>query len=436
MRKQARKIMDRWQSDIVIAGYVWEDKKWLNLWIIPREGDGTLHDRVDRSYEVIKTNLLPEFHEDLRTQLVVYALKAVAPLADTEVRGQVLEDELVKAVDRVANLLDDYPGDASSRADLQNAYADALSTLGERESDTGRLEAAVAAYREVLEERTRERVPLQWAMTQNNLGSALTRLGERESGTGRLEEAVDAYREALKESTRERVPLQWAMTQSNLGNALFSLGERESGTGRLEEAVDALREALEERTREHVPLQWAITQSNLASALSSLGERESGTDRLEEAVDAYREALEEITRERVPLYWATTQNNLGVAFFELGKRESGTGRLEEAVAAHRKALEERTRERVPLDWAMTQNNLGKALVSLGEREISLGERESGSGTGRLEEAVAAYRKALEAITPEHSPHQWAMVQNNLDNALSRLCKRESDMGISGTNCPP
>ena len=45
----------------------------------------------------------------------------------------------------------------------------------------------------------------------------------------------------------------------------------------------------------------------------------------------------------------------------LGERESGTARLEEAVAAYRAALEERTRERVPLDWAMTQNNLGNAL---------------------------------------------------------------------------
>ena len=45
----------------------------------------------------------------------------------------------------------------------------------------------------------------------------------------------------------------------------------------------------------------------------------------------------------------------------LGERESGTARLEEAVAAFREALEECTRERVPLDWAMTQNNLGVAL---------------------------------------------------------------------------
>jgi tetratricopeptide (TPR) repeat protein len=94
-------------------------------------------------------------------------------------------------------------------------------------------------------------------------GNALGNLGERESGTARLEEAVTAFRAALKERTRERVPLDWATTQNNLGTALWNLGEREIGTARLEEAVTAFRAALKEYTRERVPLQWATTQNNL-----------------------------------------------------------------------------------------------------------------------------------------------------------------------------
>jgi tetratricopeptide (TPR) repeat protein len=76
-------------------------------------------------------------------------------------------------------------------------------------------------------------------MTQNNLGTALRALGERESGTARLEAAVAAFRAALQERTRDRVPLDWAMTQNNLGHALRALGARESGTARLEEAIVA-----------------------------------------------------------------------------------------------------------------------------------------------------------------------------------------------------
>jgi exonuclease VII small subunit len=269
-----------------------------------------------------------------------------------------------------------------------NSLGIALRTLGARESGTARLEEAVAAYRAALQEWTRERVPLDWAMTQNNLGLALWTLGERESGTARLEEAVAAYRAALEERTRARVPLDWAATQNNLGLALWTLGERESGPARLEEAVAAYRAALEEFTRERVPLDWATTQNNLGNALWTLGERESGTARLEEAVAAYRAALEEFTRERVPLDWATTQNNLGNALGTLGERESGTARLEEAVAAYRAALEERTRERVPLYWAASFGNQGGAMRLLAER----------TGDGALaRQALARIETALETL---------------------------------------
>ena len=80
------------------------------------------------------------------------------------------------------------------------------------------------------------------------------RLGEREGGTTRLGEATAAFRAALKERTRERVPLDWAKTQNNLGAALQMLGAREIRTTRLEEAVSAYRNAAEERTRDRVPL--------------------------------------------------------------------------------------------------------------------------------------------------------------------------------------
>ncbi|WP_067333595.1 tetratricopeptide repeat protein [Stappia indica] len=301
-------------------------------------------------------------------------------------------------------------------AGTQNNLGLALAELGTREAGTERLEEAVAAYQLALEGRTRQHVPLQWAMTQNNLGNALQQLGKREAGTARLEDAVAAYRMALEEWTQERVPLQWAGTQNNLGNALAELGTREAGTARLEKAVDALRLALEEWTRERVPLDWATTQNNLGAALQTWGTREAGTERLEDAVAAYRLALEEWTRERVPLYWATTQNNLGNALQELGAREAGIERLEGAVAAYRLALEERTRERVPLDWAMTQNNLGNALALLGERE---------TGTTRLEQAVEAYRLALEEFTRETAPYYHDVASQNLAHAQALLDERRT-----------
>ncbi len=309
---------------------------------------------------------------------------------------------------------------------------------GDQAGDNAALLVSIAACRAALEERTRDRVPLDWAQAQSKLGVALATVGERESGTAHVEEAIVAYRAALQEWTRERVPLAWAMTQMNIGNALATLGERENGTARLEEAVAAYRAALEEATRDLAPLDWALIQNNLGNALTALGERdreimptcrriarnlfrvpgerEYETMRLEQALSAFRAALEERTRERAPLDWAMTQNNLGNALEELGTREKGTARLEEAVAAYRAALQEWTRDRVPLDWARTQTNLGTALRALGERE---------SGTARLEEAVAAHRAALQERTRDRVPFDWAMTQNNLGNALRALGVRES-----------
>ncbi len=303
-------------------------------------------------------------------------------------------------------------------ARTQNGMAHALFRLGQRESGTERLKEAAIGYRLALEELTRDRVPLDWAYTQISLAAVIGSLGIRESGKARLEEAAVAYRLALEELTRDRAPLEWARAHMYLATVLVGLGEREDGMARLEEAVVACRLGLEELTREQVPLDWAMAHLKLANALSMLGQRDSGTLRLEEAVAAYRVALEELTRERVPLDWAEAQVNLANALLSLGERESGTARIEEAVAAFRLALEELTRSRVPLDWAMTQMNLANALSALGERE---------SGTGRLEEAVMAYRLALEELTHERVPLDWARAQMNLAIAISTLGQRNADL---------
>src|SRR5208283_345194 len=130
--------------------------------------------------------------------------------------------------------------------------------------------------------------------------------------------------------------------------------------------------------------------------------------------------LKEWTRERVPLDWARTQMNLGNALATLGERESGTGKLEEAVAAYREALKEWTRERVPLDWATTQMNLGVALAALGERE---------SGTGKLEEAVAAFNACLAVTTPVWPPDWVRFVETRRDETQAEITRRRNRAAV-------
>jgi tetratricopeptide (TPR) repeat protein len=124
-----------------------------------------------------------------------------------------------------------------------DSEATTLSEYGRDRASNVHLVAVITLRRKLLDAATSDD---ERALRQNNLGNALATLGERESGTARLEEAVAAYRAALEERTRDRVPLDWAMTQMNLGAALSTLGARESGTARLEEAVAAYRAACRE----------------------------------------------------------------------------------------------------------------------------------------------------------------------------------------------
>ena len=186
-------------------------------------------------------------------------------------------------------------------------------------------------------------------------------LGERESGTARLEEAVAAYRAALEERTRERVPLDWATTQNNLGNALVSArraGERHGAAGGGGRGLSRGAEGMDARAGSARLGDDAEQSRHCARDARRAGERHGaprgggrGLSRGAGGMHARAGAARLGGDAKQSRHCAAT----------LGERESGTARLEEAVAAYRAALEERTRERVPLDWATTQNNLGIAL---------------------------------------------------------------------------
>ena len=64
---------------------------------------------------------------------------------------------------------------------------------------------------------------------------------------------------------------------------------------------------------------------------------------------------------------------------------------------------------------MTQNNLGYALLSLGERE---------RGTARLEEAAAAFRKALNIFISAHATYYEEITKNNIQRTEAFLDKRK------------
>jgi tetratricopeptide (TPR) repeat protein len=83
----------------------------------------------------------------------------------------------------------------------------------------------------------------------------------------------------------------------------------------------------------------------------------------------------------------------------LGGEHGDNTVLISAIATYWLAMEELTRERVPLEWARTQNNLGNTLGLLGKRERDI---------TRLEDAVTAFHVALEEQTRDLAPMDWGV----------------------------
>ena len=116
-----------------------------------------------------------------------------------------------------------------------------------------------------------------------------------------------------------------------------------------------------------------------------------------------------------------TQDNLGNALITRGERESGTARLEEAVAAYRAALQERTRERAPLGWAATQNNLGTALLEAWGARERYGT--AGGGGGVLSRGIEGNEPASRFRST------GAVTENNLGGALWSSARRRGRDGF-------
>jgi hypothetical protein len=117
--------------------------------------------------------LHPDFGADLGAILAVQAATSIEPVYERS--GEALAGLIEPVVAKLKPLAENPPASFSSdtRAQLWHAYALGEYRLGEERGDNARLLNAIAYYRKVPEEWTRERVPLDWAMTQNDLGNAL-----------------------------------------------------------------------------------------------------------------------------------------------------------------------------------------------------------------------------------------------------------------------
>ena len=221
--------------------------------------------------------------------------------------------------------------------------------------------------------------------TRPEVCHAHNNLGVALQDQGKLDEAIACYRKAIE------LDPKYARAHNNLGNAL-------QDQGKLDEAIACYRKAIELDPKD------ALAHNNLGNALQDQG-------KLDEAIACYRKAIEldpkyarrpQQPRQRpawIRESWtrpspATARPSNSTRNAPRPTTTSATpckaqGKLDEAIACYRKAIE------LDPKYAAAHNNLGIALKD----------------QGKLDEAIACYRKAIE-LDPK-----YAEAYNNLGVAL-------------------
>jgi tetratricopeptide (TPR) repeat protein len=113
--------------------------------------------------------------------------------------------------------------------------------------------------------------------------------------------------------------------------------------------------------------------------------------------------------------WANAQNTLGAAYSALAAVEAREANLRRAIACYQRALQYLTPESTPLDYAMTQNGLGDAYSALAALE---------DRAANLRRAIEYYQAALQYLKPGFAPLEHAMIQSSLGNAHLALADVE------------
>jgi tetratricopeptide (TPR) repeat protein len=269
-----------------------------------------------------------------------------------------------------------------------------------------------------------------WGETQVALGDALTELARRtawDTGADRKREllfqAVDAYTQAIPALAESGDDLRLSHAFDMMGRVFAGLARllpRDEGKAFRRRAMEAYQSATAIRDPDRYPAGYAETQNNLGLCLAESARIAAGEERrdlLEQAVDAHRNALSAPHRWD-PDEYASSHHHLANALWSLSAVTVDEGErftlLEQAVNAYRRCFKVYRPDNEPALYALVRNNLGNALSDLALFFNGPERRE------RIEEAVDAYRRALTHRTRADFPDDFAMTQNNLGAALSEL----------------
>lgn len=131
------------------------------------------------------------------------------------------------------------------------------------------------------------------------------------------------------------------------------------------------------------------------------------TEPLEQARSAFEQALEVLIVEGSREEIAEAEMNLGLVLQNLAP--AGKALIQDAIAAYQRALRVFEKLAHPREFAILQNNLATAFLSIPftDEKAKMGEAL----------AVQAFEEGLKVVSLIDHPSEYAMLQNNLGNAL-------------------
>ena len=160
----------------------------------------------------------------------------------------------------------------------------------------------------------------------------------------------------------------------------------------------------------------------LAVALAATASREDGKrvrlgQSLSETLYAAMPAVQNLPQDLTSRERTSIQMCYGNAVATLAYQRGTADLYQVAVQTYRAALEQLSRDDTPIDWALTQKHLGASLQAIAERS---------SDQETLSQAAEAFEASLEIFRRDTYPMQWAAAQSRLGLILYKLDLKTGD----------
>lgn len=221
-----------------------------------------------------------------------------------------------------------------------------------------------------------------------------------------LQRAITLYERALDVCPHDS-PLLHARITARLGTALQALPD--GGSESLYRAQACFESALPVLGASGRPEEAAETEMNFGLVLQSLSG--AGRAKIQDAIHHYHRALRVFTRETYPQEFSILHNNIAIAYLSIPVGDE-RAKMREALAVQ--SFEEVLRVinivDHPTEYAMVQNNLGNALQYVSSSHVVENNLR----------ALQAYDEALKVRNVRDTPLEYANTLANKANVLRNL----------------